>query len=654
MENDTYRRGRDSSPLGDPVQASRDRSRSPPRRHASPGREGGRPPPMSDRRFSRGRDDHRDSYRGDTYGRYVTKFAVSIKGMDCSSTTMAYHVYIIWKYINFITRVLMHTLKKARESSRGHSSLLEYDTVTFVFWCRHDRYGGGRRGGRYGGRGPMTFREFMEGLPNSATPEYAKAEYDRYMADYYGDELKAEFERKKGDPELRKRYHPKEIQKSLEEKFEAARAAAEFVSEKGLPSWRFLPVGPYHYEKLKKDGEDMAPTEAKREDFRRAYPVTDDRRAQYLDFKVAKRLVKKLDSECGIESNPMLPLTGGLEEPEEEEEEEVLAGKSNADEDDEDDADEMGHDEEVDKMEEDKKEEGHTQDNADSTKYDVHDESFNVQQLDDLLQYLWIVHGIDYYACKEYGFENDYARRIMYHRRVLRPNQINAMFQDTKMEGEKDKDESTKDAEVTEPVAEEPYVASLMDLKIHDSKVCNRWRKRISSGPPSAKFIKANKVEEELEGFIERQIVKHEENKWGNKLSNKLFVAKEFVVKHIKNKHAHVLDAEREKITESIYRENYIASKEKEQKRTAGRGGRGGRFGGRGGRGGISGNQMMYIDFGGRGQMTPVMVMPVGGNRGGRGGFRGGRGGRGRFGGQGYYDLDAPQNNRSMLDYGDL
>lgn len=63
---------------------------------------------------------------------------------------------------------------------------------------------------------------------------------------------------------------------------------------------------------------------------------------------------------------------------------------------------------------------------------------------------------------------------------------------------------------------------------------------------------------------------------------------------------------------------------------------------------------MMYIDpsmmggqllmsSGGRGGVTPVMLMPVGGGR-------GGRGGRGR----GYFDLDAPQNNRSMLDYGDL
>lgn len=493
----------------------------------------------------------------------------------------------------------------------------------------------------------MTFREFMEGLPNSATPEFAKAEYDRYMAEYYGDEMKADFERKKHDPELKKRYHPTEIQKSMEDKFAASKAAAAFVSDKGLPRGKHVPVGPYHYENLSSD-DAVVDEDGNQEDFRRAFPVTDDRRAQYLDFKVAKRLVRKLDSECGIESNTLLSSMSGQDE----EEEDVIT-RANPDDDD---MDDIGHEEDDEERNEEKKtrEPEPNDSTTDATKYDLKDESFDVQQLDDLLQYLWIVHGVDYYGSKEYGFENDYARK-MQHKRILRPKQIDAM---PKKDGEdKTEENQVGDNDATdaaEPMVTEPYVASLQDLQMHDSKVCDRWRRRISSGPPSARFIKQDKIEEDLEKFIERQIVKHEENKWGNKLSNKLFVAKEFVIKHIRNKHSHVLDAEREKIIESIYRQNYISAKEKEQRRNAGRGGRGGRHSGRGGRGGLSGNQMMYIDFGGRGQMTPVVVMPVGGSRGGRGGFRGGRGGRGRFGGQGYYDLDAPQNNRSMLDYGDL
>jgi len=42
--------------------------------------------------------------------------------------------------------------------------------------------------------------------------------------------------------------------------------------------------------------------------------------------------------------------------------------------------------------------------------------------------------------------------------------------------------------------------------------------------------------------------------------------------------------------------------------------------------------------------------------RGGRGGFAGAGGGGGAFmgGAREYYDLDAPENQRSVLDYGDL
>lgn len=77
-----YRRGRDSSPMGDSLQAFRDRSRSPPRRHYSPGRDGARPPAMNERRFSRGRDDggydYRESHRGESYGRYDNRAVCSM------------------------------------------------------------------------------------------------------------------------------------------------------------------------------------------------------------------------------------------------------------------------------------------------------------------------------------------------------------------------------------------------------------------------------------------------------------------------------------------------------------------------------------------------------------------------------------------------
>ena len=36
--------------------------------------------------------------------------------------------------------------------------------------------------------------------------------------------------------------------------------------------------------------------------------------------------------------------------------------------------------------------------------------------------------------------------------------------------------------------------------------------------------------------------------RWGCKLSQKLFVGKEYVLKHIRLKHAHVVDAKREEV----------------------------------------------------------------------------------------------------------
>ena len=45
--------------------------------------------------------------------------------------------------------------------------------------------------------------------------------------------------------------------------------------------------------------------------------------------------------------------------------------------------------------------------------------------------------------------------------------------------------------------------------------------------------------------------------RWGNKLSEKLFVDHKFVVKHIRSKHQHVLQAERDKIQDEIYYYNF-------------------------------------------------------------------------------------------------
>ena len=47
----------------------------------------------------------------------------------------------------------------------------------------------------------MTFKEFIVKLPDDPSPEEAQARYKRYIIDFHGSELEAEFEEKKHNEE---------------------------------------------------------------------------------------------------------------------------------------------------------------------------------------------------------------------------------------------------------------------------------------------------------------------------------------------------------------------------------------------------------------------------------------------------------------------
>ena len=59
-----------------------------------------------------------------------------------------------------------------------------------------------KRGDVSGGvtcREPLTYKEFMFKLPDDITPEEAQKEYQRYLAEYWGSEIRAEFQAKKNE-----------------------------------------------------------------------------------------------------------------------------------------------------------------------------------------------------------------------------------------------------------------------------------------------------------------------------------------------------------------------------------------------------------------------------------------------------------------------
>jgi hypothetical protein len=196
-----------------------------------------------------------------------------------------------------------------------------------------------------------------------------------------------------------------------------------------------------------------------------------------------------------------------------------------------------------------------------------------------------------------------------------------------------------------------------------------------------------------LDAWVESQIEMHDEKRWGNKLSAKMFVEKRFVVKHVLTKHPEKVAQAKEEAVEKVFFEGWRRREQQveEAERRAGRGGGGGERSGRGGggrgeRGGRFGGGRGGMGGGGRGMgrgmgpgflpvidpsaIGPILLPGAGGGApvivsaealmGGGGGGGGGRGGRGGGGGPGnaaprvYHDLDHPANNRAVLSYDDI
>jgi len=51
-----------------------------------------------------------------------------------------------------------------------------------------------------------------------------------------------------------------------------------------------------------------------------------------------------------------------------------------------------------------------------------------------------------------------------------------------------------------------------------------------------------------VDKWIEEQIIKYDDRKWGSRVSQKLFMDREYVVKHIRNKHKDKIDEQKQKV----------------------------------------------------------------------------------------------------------
>jgi len=457
---------------------------------------------------------------------------------------------------------------------------------------------------------------------------------------------RAYFERHKHEEWMLRAYDPKSIERTLKKRaFEAQQAAERFASH---CQGHALEGAHQVFEELGRSA--METEDGKRKPGASFAPPLFWERVD-RDLETAVRLQHKLDGEKGLSSEAVDAVVAGLS---------------------------SGDGEEV----------------ADGDKV-------KTGQLDTVLEYLWHVHGVNYYAGTELLWKD-------YHLRLERPRMIRRVaglpsvtkpafpptaeaeqgvqeaaaatngsngeaavaMEDAKNEdggeaaGQKATEEAgagdVMDVEGAKKEGEEGNLTTPPSKRAAKrmARIDSVWEARLSEGKgdPSEKFLGKERVQKMLEEFIESQLEKMGEEKFGCKLCTKLFRSEDFVRRHIHNKHKSMVEEVEEKAYEEVYAQNYVEEKEQEDRRRGhdrprgGPGGRpgfggpmvGGRFpmGGRGGfpmggRGGFP-SPMMAGGFGGRGPMMPHPGATMQAPR------------------QAYNDLDAPKETRTVLDYGDL
>ncbi|EFJ49682.1 zinc finger related protein [Volvox carteri f. nagariensis] len=544
---------------------------------------------------------------------------------------------------------------------------------------------------------PMTFKEFtLRKVPDDAAPDVAHRMFQEYLVEYYGSAIKAEFEQNKDSDVFKYQFDPRYFAKVVASRAEEAQDSAKHIAADVASG----ALDPSHenfcqgmYDLAPKVEKDKQPGNA--EEGPKFAPNLCWRMPRVAhDLDLSRKLIRKLDAEKGIEENPLIPklsagASGGVASAADGAPEGDGAGGDAA-------APANGGESATDGPPNNQGggavtttavPAGGTGDEEPAVVVSEANYTDSIGKLDLQLHWLWKVHGVDYYAGIELN-EQDWPYRLNCCRLIRGPKPEEGESEEGAEKAEKEKLTRTVD---------------------------ETWKARIAHGDPiEAKCLKA-RIEEELDKWIESQVTMVADNKWGSKLSNKLFVGKKYVIKHIKTKHQDKLAAERERILDMLYFENFRTWKEDEERRRSeeehhagepmegegagmegeggysGRGrGRGGVLGARGrgrgpgrgmmGRGpmmGMEGPMMvpmpmapMFIPPGPMGPFMPIIPGPVPLLPPGPIPIRGrgprplrGRGIPGRGMGppkidprgmREYFDLDHPANNRAVLDYGDL
>ena len=532
--------------------------------------------------------------------------------------------------------------------------------------------------GRGRGRGParddepLSFREFcVRHVSDAATPAEAERRYEQYKKEHADAFRRRDFERgARDDPEVRAAHDPRAIEEAIARRAEMARDAARaFEADLAAgtvaplpPAERFPPGGAAAEEDPTRAANEetaneetgvktVTPSSARssvvqRKDARGRWPVPDlawapERLAR--DLRRATALVAALDAEKGVGA-PRDSETGAASEPDP-----TSAPPPR-------DAASVFRD----------------ADDVAEALDDALDDAERLERLeraaaavDRRVSYLWRVHGVDYYAGAELGAD-EYAARPPSERtgegegclaRGERPGAealeaaARAYAEEAKAHAEAERESGVR-TESAEAAAAEGAAAAAKPRAFGGagaspaakwaSRVDRCWRVRLEQGDPSAARAGRAVVERELEAWKQSCVVRHEENRYGCTLSSKMFVAPEFVLKHINVKQADAVARQRDAILDRMFLENYLAARREEDKNARREKKRKGADGGGAARAGpgprAAAKQEMRA-------LAKSIVKDKDGDKDGSGAPKAGKS---------YNDLDAPKVDRVVLDYGDI
>ena len=418
--------------------------------------------------------------------------------------------------------------------------------------------------------GALTFRQFaFKHLPNDATPQEAEEKYEQYKIENAHLFHEQYFTRQKNDAWLQRTFDPRmlesnqgrrlELAKEQSEKF--AKGFAETETVEGLPDYSEATT------ETEADGGENMETEDPEKKAKKARRTGGfvPREAWHMDrlkhdLTVSRNLIEKLNGEKEIPNSPELAnaLQNNL----------AINDKSSAE--------------------------------------DI------AKAIDTCVVYLWNVHGVDYYGGRETN-PHDYIE-IAEGRNVKAKCSFRKPLSTFALGG----------GENAVPV-DAPIDA------IEANEIATKWSKRVDSNwserltclsdPVVLRLVDEADLDNKIEEWIKAQVVVFDENRFGSTLSAKLFIAEEFVLKHIKTKQTEAIERERDRLVDEKYKENVFTYLRAEEA---------------------------------KGNKPTLRGLKRGGSGGGRGGGRGGRG-RGRGRGRGpYTDLDATTNERVVIDYGEI